>query len=277
MRLSVEADMSGMDHGGDVMPSMDHGGGAAMPGMDPGGGDAMPGMGGGEPMPGMDHGAGAAMPGMDPGGEAAMSGMDHGAAGAMPLMEPDAMGHDATPATDPMDEGRMPHGDDDTDTFSGLLHDRSAGVEWNDEMPGMNRMSTPENTVWKMIDEETGKVNMDVKWNFNVGDAPIIEIYNDPSSAHPMHHPIHFHGQRFLVASVDGEENENLAWKDTVTVLPGERVRILLEVTNPGKWMAHCHIAEHLEAGMMTGFDVDGEWQDGADGQAEAGGTAQRG
>jgi len=30
----------------------------------------------------------------------------------------------------------------------------------------------------------------------------------------------------------------------------------MLEVTNPGRWMAHCHIAEHHESGMMFSFDV---------------------
>jgi FtsP/CotA-like multicopper oxidase with cupredoxin domain len=33
-------------------------------------------------------------------------------------------------------------------------------------------------------------------------------------------------------------------------------VDILLDVTNPGSWMAHCHIAEHHEAGMMFSFTV---------------------
>ena len=37
----------------------------------------------------------------------------------------------------------------------------------------------------------------------------------------------------------------------------GETVDILLDVTNPGVWMAHCHIAEHHESGMMFNFHVD--------------------
>ena len=45
-------------------------------------------------------------------------------------------------------------------------------------------------------------------------------------------------------------------WSDTVLVRTGETVDILLEVTNPGRWMAHCHIAEHHESGMMFSFDV---------------------
>jgi FtsP/CotA-like multicopper oxidase with cupredoxin domain len=29
-----------------------------------------------------------------------------------------------------------------------------------------------------------------------------------------------------------------------------------LDVSNPGLWMAHCHIAEHHESGMMFSFNV---------------------
>ena len=48
----------------------------------------------------------------------------------------------------------------------------------------------------------------------------------------------------------------NLVWKDTVLVPTGETVDILLDVTHAGRWMAHCHIAEHHESGMMLSFDV---------------------
>jgi FtsP/CotA-like multicopper oxidase with cupredoxin domain len=41
-----------------------------------------------------------------------------------------------------------------------------------------------------------------------------------------------------------------------VLVPAGQTVDILLDVTNPGRWMAHCHIAEHIESGMMFSFDV---------------------
>jgi FtsP/CotA-like multicopper oxidase with cupredoxin domain len=74
---------------------------------------------------------------------------------------------------------------------------------------------------------------------------------------HPMHHPFHIHGAgRFLVLAGDGQPDDNLVWKDTVLVRSGQTVDILLEVTNPGWWMAHCHIAEHNQAGMMFSFLV---------------------
>ena len=72
-----------------------------------------------------------------------------------------------------------------------------------------------------------------------------------------MHHPFHIHGAgRFLVLARDGEPDDNLVWKDTVLVRSGETVDILLDVTNEGLWMAHCHIAEHNQAGMMFRFPV---------------------
>jgi len=42
-----------------------------------------------------------------------------------------------------------------------------------------------------------------------------------------------------------------------IQVPTGQTVDILLDVTNPGVWMAHCHIAEHHESGMMFSFNVD--------------------
>jgi YHS domain-containing protein len=58
------------------------------------------------------------------------------------------------------------------------------------------------------------------------------------------------------VLSRDGIVESNLGWKDTVLIRAGQTVDILLEITNPGLWMAHCHIAEHHEGGMMFSFNV---------------------
>jgi FtsP/CotA-like multicopper oxidase with cupredoxin domain len=85
-----------------------------------------------------------------------------------------------------------------------------------------------------------------------------IRLVNEMDSDHPMHHPFHIHGAgRFLVLARDGQVESNLMWKDTVLVRTGETVDILLDVTNPGLWMAHCHIAEHMHSGMMFSFPVD--------------------
>jgi FtsP/CotA-like multicopper oxidase with cupredoxin domain len=129
-------------------------------------------------------------------------------------------------------------------------------MEWNDAMPVMNWLSTGDQVAWILKDRDTGAENNDIDWNFKVGDLVKIRIFNSPDSFHPMNHPIHIHGQRFLVTSMDGAENQNLAWKDTAIVPVGSSMDLLVEMSNPGEWMLHCHIAEHLSAGMMFSFTV---------------------
>ena len=73
---------------------------------------------------------------------------------------------------------------------------------------------------------------------------------------HPMQHPIHFHGQRLVITQVNGVKNSNLVWKDTVLAGTGDEIDIVLEASNVGRWMIHCHILEHLGAGMMSAFSV---------------------
>ena len=129
-------------------------------------------------------------------------------------------------------------------------------IEWEDTMEAMNRTSSPHTMLWKLVDRETGAENHDITWTFRVGERVKIRIVNEPGSDHPMQHPFHIHGERFLVLSRGGVPNPNLAWKDTVLVRTGETVDLLMEASNPGLWMAHCHIAEHLEGGMMLSFQV---------------------
>ena len=129
-------------------------------------------------------------------------------------------------------------------------------IEWEENDTAMNTMSNPEMMKWVIQDEDTGKKNMDIDWSFKVGDKVKIKITNDQNSMHPMQHPIHFHGQRFLVLSTNGKPNDNLVWKDATLIQNGDTIELLVEMTNPGEWMAHCHIAEHLEAGMMMQFEV---------------------
>ena len=136
-------------------------------------------------------------------------------------------------------------------------HDTAQGIEWEDDMVEVNRMTTPANMRWKLVDRETGAENAQIDWTFRVGDQVKIRLVNEMDSDHPMPHPFHVHGAgRFLILARDGVVEPNLVWKDTVLVRTGETVDILLDVTNPGRWMAHCHIAEHHESGMMLTFNV---------------------
>jgi FtsP/CotA-like multicopper oxidase with cupredoxin domain len=137
-------------------------------------------------------------------------------------------------------------------------HDSAQGIEWEDDMVEVNRMTTPANMRWKLVDRETGAENAAIDWRFRVGDRVKIRLVNELDSDHPMPHPFHVHGAgRFLIVARNGVVEPNLVWKDTVLVRTGETVDILLDVSNPGTWMAHCHIAEHHESGMMLSFNVE--------------------
>jgi FtsP/CotA-like multicopper oxidase with cupredoxin domain len=139
-------------------------------------------------------------------------------------------------------------------------HAAAGGIEWEDDMVDVNRMTTPANMRWKLVDRDTDAENAAIDWHFRVGDRVKIRLLNEMAGDHPMHHPFHVHGAgRFLILSREGVPESNLVWKDTVLVRTGETVDILLDLTNVGRWMAHCHIAEHHESGMMFSFDVTEE------------------
>jgi FtsP/CotA-like multicopper oxidase with cupredoxin domain len=169
------------------------------------------------------------------------------------------MSHANPIETDRAGETAMPehHQEVDGNPTPAQQHEVGTGIEWDDTMPEMNLMSSPTNMVWKLIDTETGAVNHDIFWRFRVGDRAKIRLDNSAGSDHQMQHPFHIHGAgRFLVLDRGGVSEPNLVWKDTVLVRAGEVVNILFDVSSPGRWMAHCHIAEHIESGMMFSFEV---------------------
>ena len=129
-------------------------------------------------------------------------------------------------------------------------------VEWSGTMPMMDWLSTGREVEWVLRDVRTGRENMEIDWRFSRGDVVKVRLTNDRHTLHPMQHPIHIHGQRFLVLTQNGVANDNLVWKDTFMLPVGATAEILLELSNPGRWMLHCHIAEHLEAGMHAVFTV---------------------
>jgi len=129
-------------------------------------------------------------------------------------------------------------------------------VEWGGTMPMMNWNATTNEVRWMLEEPATGRRNMDIRWDFARDEVVIVRIANPRETLHGMQHPIHFHGQRFLVLRQNGVSNTNLAWKDTFLLPAGGTADLLLEASNPGAWMAHCHISEHLESGMMFSFTV---------------------
>jgi FtsP/CotA-like multicopper oxidase with cupredoxin domain len=156
-----------------------------------------------------------------------------------------------------MDEHGGHAGGHDHGGDHGEGHGTADGIEWEDDMVEVNRLTTTATMHWKFLDRTSGADSATIDWRFTVGERVKLRLVNEMDSDHPMHHPFHLHGAgRFLVLARDGVPEPNLVWKDTVLVRTGQVVDILFDVSNPGLWMAHCHIAEHMQSGMMFSFNV---------------------
>ena len=140
---------------------------------------------------------------------------------------------------------------------SGMLAGVALPVDWSDGLGMINWLTTARDVTWILRDDATGAENAAIDWRFAQGSMAVVSIHNDPSGGHAMAHPIHLHGQRFLVLRRNGVPNAWPVWKDTALVPAGERVDLLVEMSNPGRWMLQCHIAEHLGSGMMMHFTVE--------------------
>jgi FtsP/CotA-like multicopper oxidase with cupredoxin domain len=132
-------------------------------------------------------------------------------------------------------------------------------VEWSGTMPMMNWATTARQAKWFVRNAVTGGENEAASFSVRRGDVRTIRLVNPRNSLHAMQHPVHMHGQRFMVVAVNGVATDpaHRAWKDTVLLPAGGTVDLVVEFTNPGHWMLHCHIAEHVESGMMTHFTVE--------------------
>jgi FtsP/CotA-like multicopper oxidase with cupredoxin domain len=74
----------------------------------------------------------------------------------------------------------------------------------------------------------------------------VIEMVNRTNWEHPMH----LHGFSFRVLKRNEKPNMRGEWLDTVLVRPQETVVVAFVADNPGDWLFHCHILEHMAAGM---------------------------
>jgi len=81
-----------------------------------------------------------------------------------------------------------------------------------------------------------------------------------------MPHPIHLHGMQFQVLQRWGVMHEGYVdegWKDTVLLMPGERVRVLVRFGDyPGLFLYHCHNLEHEDMGMMRNYLIGSSTSD---------------
>jgi FtsP/CotA-like multicopper oxidase with cupredoxin domain/plastocyanin len=91
-----------------------------------------------------------------------------------------------------------------------------------------------------------------------VGDWVVVHYYNEGLLIHPMHQ----HQFPQLVFAKDGIPLDHPYWADTVAIAPGERYSVLFQLSDPGVWVWHCHILNHVESdagmfGMVTAWIVE--------------------
>ncbi|NNG04473.1 MAG: multicopper oxidase family protein [Inquilinus sp.] len=65
-------------------------------------------------------------------------------------------------------------------------------------------------------------------------------------------HPIHLHGHHFRVLTRNGAPPPHREWRDTVLLLPEDRVEVAFVAGIVGDWLLHCHVLEHMAGGMLA-------------------------
>jgi FtsP/CotA-like multicopper oxidase with cupredoxin domain len=208
-----------------------------------------------------------------------MQGMDHGAPGASATSAPGATGGaPANGALFPVLTVRIERAEQETlelpaklSSFERYrLEDAS-----NSQQPRSFGMSM-RNMQWllngRLFEMEGVAENEIVKlgsleaWEFVNEQNP-----NEMMERMGMAHPMHIHGVQFQVVGRDllapelkagfesvREGYVDEGWKDTVVVMPGERVRLLVKFVHPGLFVYHCHNLEHEDLGMMRNYQVEG-------------------
>ncbi|CAB5139349.1 Multicopper oxidase [Olavius algarvensis associated proteobacterium Delta 3] len=105
----------------------------------------------------------------------------------------------------------------------------------------------------EVADDEIVELGSKEIWEFHNTGSGMMHMMNMP-------HPIHLHGKQFRVLERSGVMHESYVdegWKDTVLIMPGERIRILVEFDDyPGMFLYHCHNLEHEDMGMMRNYFV---------------------
>ena len=104
-----------------------------------------------------------------------------------------------------------------------------------------------------------------------MGDLEIWQFTNTGGQGMGMvlPHPMHIHGLQFQIIGRDIDDRlretwqsvsrgfVDQGWHDTVLVMPGEKVRVLMKFEDfEGLYLYHCHNLEHEDMGMMRNFQI---------------------
>jgi blue copper oxidase len=168
------------------------------------------------------------------------------------------------------------------ETSTETLPENLTNITWHNDNQAVNRNSPRDFTLamgrgmsWTINGRTFGMNDVARDEIIKLGDLEVWEFNNQAGGGMGMMggmalpHPMHVHGLQFQVIEREISSSGRSAWKtlqdgfvddgwhDTVLVMPGERVKILLKFEDfEGLYLYHCHNLEHEDMGMMRNYRV---------------------
>ncbi len=135
--------------------------------------------------------------------------------------------------------------------FSGGAMGGMRSARFRGEMTGIRQLAQ-QGKVWAINGVVASRHDEPPMIEMRLGQSYVLEFVNDTT----FPHPVHLHGHPMKILMNAGKKPPRLTWRDTLLMAPRTRATVAMVADNPGKWMLHCHIPEHQEAGMMTVVSV---------------------
>ena len=136
--------------------------------------------------------------------------------------------------------------------ISGGAMGSMAGATFKGEKTAIRDLVRHHGKAWALNGVAAHAMVMDPLFRFQKGRSQVVAIQNDTAWPHPMH----LHGHAFKILERNGKPDPIQPWTDTVLLDPEEITIIAFVADNPGKWLFHCHILEHHQAGMACVVEV---------------------
>lgn len=103
--------------------------------------------------------------------------------------------------------------------------------------------------IWALNGVAAHTTAMDPIFTVKRGATVVVTVKNNTAFPHPMH----LHGHAFRILKIDGVDEPLRPWADTVLLMPqGGSAKIAFVADNPGDWLFHCHVLEHVSGGMTS-------------------------
>jgi len=168
------------------------------------------------------------------------------------------------------------------ETATATLPERLSTITWHHEADAVNRRSPRQFTLamsmgrgWTLNGRSFEMTDVAPDEIVRRGDLEVWEFVNRSGGmgmggGMSLPHPMHVHLLQFQILERQIDSAGRAAWEtvkdgfvdegwiDTVLVMPGERVKVLLKFEDfTGLYLYHCHNLEHEDMGMMRNFRVE--------------------